>query len=431
MIEYYVNIEINGNPQPVGIISGQTPRDVCFRYLTDYCSDPQAMPISVCLPLQEDAFDPGRTRNFFEGLLPEGFTRHFVAGWMHLDAGDYLSILHGLGRECIGAISITAGEEMPFAAYEKISPEEVKRLAAEGASTSAELVTKAHISLTGATGKVGLYYDDTHDDWYLPAGTAPSTHIVKQSHVRLESIVTNEQLCMMTARRCGISVPESFIINTGNAADGEVLYATRRYDRMFRQNAVQISGLPRPSRLHQEDFAQALGISSTEKYEAEERHYLKQIFTLLRQYSADPVVDQLMLWDSIVFDFLIGNTDAHLKNFSLLYSPDLKSIRLAPAYDIVSTIVYESSTRDMAFRIGEDINLDRICRESFMRAAKEAGLGAPMAMKRLESMQSIFRSALLSSADELMKKGFLRADEIAGRILRDGGIAKLSGSAAI
>ena len=85
----------------------------------------------------------------------------------------------------------------------------------------------------------------------------------------------------------------------------------------------------------------------------------------------------------------------------------------------------------MAFRIGEDINLDRICRESFMRAAKEAGLGAPMAMKRLESMQSIFRSALLSSADELMKKGFLRADEIAGRILRDGGIAKLSGSAAI
>ena len=62
-------------------------------------------------------------------------------------------------------------------------------------------------------------------------GTAPSTHIVKQSHVRLEGIVTNEQLSMMTAAKCGIEVPQSFIIDLGSGNDSEVLYATRRYDR--------------------------------------------------------------------------------------------------------------------------------------------------------------------------------------------------------
>ena len=73
---------------------------------------------------------------------------------------------------------------------------------------------RSHLSLTGASGKVGLYYDAAGKQWYLPKGTAPSTHIVKQSHVRLDGIVTNEQLSMMTAAKCGIDVPESFIYNT-------------------------------------------------------------------------------------------------------------------------------------------------------------------------------------------------------------------------
>ena len=95
-----------------------------------------------------------------------------------------------------------------------MSAEEVKRLAQEGATESAELVTKAHLSLTGASGKVGLYYDNEKDEWYLPYGDAPSTHIVKQSHVRLKNIVANEQLCLLTAKKLGIEVPESFIVKT-------------------------------------------------------------------------------------------------------------------------------------------------------------------------------------------------------------------------
>ena len=147
-------------------------------------------------------------------------------------------------------------------------------------------------------------------------------------------------------------MPESFIVNTGGRKDQDILFATRRYDRVFPEQPELIDGLPRPLRLHQEDFAQALGIRAREKYEQPGQEYLKRSFEMLRGFSSDPINDQLKLWDMLVFDYLIGNTDNHIKNLSILYSPNMKSIRLAPAYDIVSTCVYRESSRQMAIGIG-------------------------------------------------------------------------------
>lgn len=87
----------------------------------------------------------------------------------------------------------------------------------------------AFVSDRCASGKVGLYYKIDTNEWYLPIGAAPSTHIVKQSHVRLDGIVTNEQLCLQTAKNLGIDVPDSFVINVGTGKDEEVLFATHRY----------------------------------------------------------------------------------------------------------------------------------------------------------------------------------------------------------
>ncbi len=319
-----VFIELDGKQTYVGNIRGKQSDDAVFSYAPEYKNNPDNRSISINLPFEEEGFEPGRTRIFFEGLLPEGFTRRCVADWMHVDEGDYLSILSGLGNECLGAVKITerdAEEIQP--AYQKLSVEEVKNLAKEGAVEAVQLVTKAHLSLTGASGKAGLYYDGNADQWYLPVGDAPSTHIVKQSHVRLKGIVMNEQLCMMTAAKMGIDVPESFVINLGNAEEGDVLFATKRYDRVIGNESRRLQGLAVPYRLHQEDMAQALGISSAHKYEHNQAGYLKKAFQILQYHSADPIADQKKLWDMEIFHYLIGNTDNHIKNLSLVYGKNL------------------------------------------------------------------------------------------------------------
>ena len=420
-------IEIDGKAVPVGTITGTGGDDAVFAYAEEYRAQKGRRPISVALPFEADRFTPRQTHHFFDGLLPEGFTRRSVAAHLHLDEDDYLSILAALGGECLGAIRVVEEEHtIEPARYERLSVAQVRALAAEGTSKTANLVAESHLSLTGASGKAGLYFEPVEGVWYQPFGDAPSTHIVKQSHIRLEEIVVNEQLCLMTAGRLGIPVPESFIINLGNAAEEDVLFATKRYDRKDSAEGQVVSGLPRPNRLHQEDFSQALGISAANKYEKDGDRYLANCFELLRRVSENPVADQLQLWNQLLFDYLIGNTDNHIKNLSLLYSADMRTVRLAPAYDILSTAIYRKATRDMAISIGGVFRLDEIDRNAIRRAASEAGLGQGMALTCLERMTQKLPQALAESAEVLRQAGFWYAERLAERILKSGGISSWS-----
>ena len=123
----------------------------------------------------------------------------------------------------------------------------------------------------------------------MPIGEAPSTHIVKQSHIRLKRIVANEQLCSLTAKNLGIEIPQSFIIKTESSEAEDVLFATKRYDRRIQTNGRKLNGMNIPYRLHQEDFSQALGIPASEKYERDGGSYLRKMFGILRDYSSSPI----------------------------------------------------------------------------------------------------------------------------------------------
>ena len=415
-------VEKQGGYVNVGELTGDTPEEAVFSYSEEYTAG-GGTPISISLPVGEE-HSARQTRIFFEGLLPEGFTRRSVAGWLHVDEGDYLSILAGLGRECIGAIRITDGSEPEIKAeYHKLSVEQVRALAREGATKSAEIVIRSHLSLTGASGKVGLMYHG--GSWYQPVFDAPSSHIVKQSHIRLDSIVLNEHLAITAARNLGLDAAESSVVNIGDGADDEVLLASRRFDRKDSDAAELIDGIRRPYRLHQEDFAQAMGISSGNKYELPGGHYLADMFGVLRRYSANPLEDVLKLWRITVFDYLIGNTDNHIKNKSLLYTENLKSMRLAPAYDIVSTCIYPESTRDMAFNIGGKYSLDEIRRDDFAAAAQECGLGVRAAMREFDSLADGFEKSLSEAAAELKDQGLHAAGSIRDRILKNCGYSQL------
>lgn len=426
MKSYLVSVEINGEQASVGEISFQTADDATFSYAEEYLNRKDARPISLSLPLQAERFTAKQTKNFFSGLLPEGFTRRSVATWMHVDEDDYVSMLFGLGQECLGAIRISDGQVSSEDSYHLLDMDKVRELANEGATKSSQILVETHLSLTGATGKVGLYYDEKTGDWYLPYGTAPSTHIVKQSHVRLDGIVANERLCLLTASKLGICVPESFIIDTGNSQDKDVLFATKRYDRKIRENAQLINGMKKPDRLHQEDFSQAMGIPSVEKYERNYAGYLKGMFDILRKHSADPLRDQVELWKRVILNILIGNTDGHIKNSSLLYGEDLNSIRLAPAYDIVSTSVYDVSSKQMAMSIGGEYNIGRIKEKNIYDCADEVGLGKKLAGKYYDELSNNFEKALRESSLELFDKGFTNAKDICERILMTGGFHSLN-----
>ena len=87
-----ISIEVNGRQIPVGRITGTAPQDSCFAYSSEYIHAGHR-PISISLPLQEEPFTADATRNFFEGLLPEGFARKSVSEWLHADEDDYLTIV--------------------------------------------------------------------------------------------------------------------------------------------------------------------------------------------------------------------------------------------------------------------------------------------------------------------------------------------------
>lgn len=423
MRELSVYIELNGIQTLVGKISGEQYNDARFRYVREYIEAREAAPISVSLPFQDDYFSTEQTRNFFESLLPEGFSRKAVADWMKADENDYIAILAQLGRECLGAIKIVEGNDDRESGYELLSAERVKALAAEGATKSTEILLETHLSLTGASGKVGLYYNSDNNKWYLPKGDAPSTHIVKQSHVRHKQIVLNEQLCIQTAKRIGIAVPESFIVSNGSQSDQDVLYATPRYDRPLSENKI-IDGLKCPYRLHQEDFAQALGIFASDKYEKVPSGYMSRMFDLLRHNSVNPIEDQIALLRIIIFNYLIGNTDCHVKNFSLLYSEDLKSKRLAPAYDLVATRVYRT-TSNMSFYIGGELDITKINRNNFTISASEIGLSQKMVLDNFDYVANKLEGAMTEAAEDLANKGFENSILLKKEILGNGGYASL------
>lgn len=432
MEKLYVFVARLGTFEKVGELIKDDSGDVTFIYNSQYLNAVDVVPISIGLPLQEEQFDTLRTEIFFDGLLPEGFLRRTIAANLKVEDNDYFSILKVLGHECLGAVWIFDPEtDWPFGDYIEIDEKGIYELAREGASESVSVVLKTHLSLTGASGKVGLYYDENNNKWYLPCGAAPSTHIVKQSHVRLQDIVINEQLSLLTARNLGIDVPESFIIKAGGDKDNEMLFATKRYDRMMGLEndalfpAPVIKGLQSPYRLHQEDFSQALGIHAKNKYEKGEGSYLNRAFELVRNYSSDPLTDVYKLWDYLIFDYLIGNTDNHIKNLSLLYSPDLQSIRLAPLYDAICTTMYESSTREMSVSIDGRYIIDDIKRESFENVTGNLLLGRKLAMEHFDRLADKFESAINEAAFELADEGFSVVTDIKDKILASKKIDKI------
>ena len=182
--------------------------------------------------------------------------------------------------------------------------------------------------------------------------------------------------------------------------DGIDYLLVERYDRTLRKyGATTVL-----DRLHQEDFCQAQNIVPETKYQKEGGPSLKRCFQLLREVSGAPVIDLAHLLDAVIFNYLAGNNDAHGKNFSLLYygvGTANQETRLAPLYDIVSTVYYPELSEEMAMKIGDEYSSDRVTLKDFEKLAQEAGLAKPIVRRRVTEMAEAVLGAIETTKSQI------------------------------
>ncbi len=381
-------------------ITGQLVQDdggqMQFTYEEAWLNKPGAVPLSQSLPLRRETFKTKECRGFFGGILPEESKREIIARNLGISARNDYAMLERIGGECAGAVTfVPAGGALPERSYDyrKLSDKELAGILRELPHRPLLAGDEGvRLSLAGAQDKVAVRIEG--GEVSVPLGGAPSTHILKPAVERFEGVVFNEALCMKLAAAAGLPAAG---VET-RTVDGIDFLVVDRYDRLHGQSA---EGKPTLERLHQEDFCQALGIVSELKYQIEGGPSLKQCFMLLRDVSSAPVIDLAKLLDAVIFNYLVGNNDAHGKNFSLLYKPLEKGgreTRLSPLYDIVSTVYYPELSRDMAMKIGGEYSSEKIVAKDFEQLAEEAGLGRPLVRRRVPELADTVMQSLTKVA---------------------------------
>lgn len=367
-----------------------------FQYDPAWLSTPGASPISLRLPLQKEPFDPEHARPFFANLLPEADVRARIARGLGVSESNDFKLLEELGGDCAGALSLLPEGTSPETTgdYQLISSDELDRMIEQMAQRPLLTAQEGlRLSLAGAQEKIPVYLKDGRI--HLPRGSNASSHILKPAIPRFPNTVENEAFCMMLAAEAGLSVPKA-TIREGR----QPVYLIERYDRRLLDGKL--------TRVHQEDFCQALGVDYSRKYEGEGGPGLKACFALLDEHGSDPILDKRNLLKAVVFNHLIGNCDAHAKNFSLLL--DNGAVRLAPFYDLLSTKAYGTLSSKFAMRIGGQLRGEWVAKQHWLKLADEAEVGA---------------KAVLTICEELGETVPVAAGKLAERFLPEYGGEKI------
>ena len=366
---------------------------MAFRYTESWLNNPGAVPLSNSLLLKKEKFSRNECRGFFAGILPDESKREIIAKNLGISAGNDFAMLEQIGGECAGAVTfIPMGEILPERNYHYRELTEAKLVEILRMLPRRPLLAGEdgiRLSLAGAQDKIAVHVHNNQIS--IPLGGAPSTHILKPAIEHFEGIVFNEAFCMNLAGAIGLETAKVAVARVENID----YLLVQRYDRKIVTDAS--TGAESLEREHQEDFCQALGIVPENKYQNEGGPSLKQCFALVRDFSAAPVIDLQRLLDAVIFNFLIGNHDAHGKNFSLLYCG---GTRLAPLYDVLSTAFYPELAKKMAMKIGDEYASDRVRAKQFDQMADEAGLAKPMVKRRVQEMAEEVLSEARKIVDE-------------------------------
>lgn len=385
----------------IGILRTTENQGLSFTYTKDYRNKTNALPLSLSLPLGEESFNQKECLPYFIGLLPEGEVKKKIAQALHISELSTIKFLEALGGECAGSVSFYGLNKSENIAVEYHSEQD------KGAHTNNKQLTKSwsltndyytalsneeiytliqnihirpliqgtkdvRLSLAGAQEKFSLAY--IRDAWHLPKYGAPSTHIIKPSvKGSFDYIAENEFFCMQLAKAFELDVPNHTLLQIGDA----FIFVIERYDRLFLAQEQKIE------RIHQEDFCQALRIMSDSKYQNDGGPSIPDCVELIKNNLTNPIQDMSKFLKAIVFNYVIGNCDAHGKNFSLLIKDS--SVTLAPLYDLVSTTLYPALNTKMAMKIGTNYDIMQVTKSNFIKLAELCDIKPRIFFDTLES----------------------------------------------
>lgn len=411
-----------------------------FEYSASWQEAPGSYPLSLSMPLAGTEYGHATIEPFLWGLLPDNeiVLRRWAKDFQ-VSARNPFSLIAHVGMDCAGAVQFVKDENLEEALSQHsggvdwLTEEEVaERLrdldADEGAWRRSG--DTGQFSLAGAQPKTALLFDGQR--WGVPHGRVPTTHIIKPPSGELPGHAENEHLCLSLARALGIPTAHSQV----QQFEGVTAIVVERYDRVrvtelaaskaaeaamyaaspeepeaiarvarATADARALSELAKTSpvyRAHQEDFCQALSVYPERKYQNEGGPGPRQIIELLRAHAsagrkektADRSIahdeDVATFIDALIFNWLVGGTDAHAKNYSVLIGGD-GLVRLAPLYDVASLLAYpkeDAQKAKLAMKVGGKYRLRDIGIREWEKFAREMRIDSDMLIDRVRAMAS-------------------------------------------
>ena len=382
------------NHRRVGRLTQDRHGDLSFDYERDWVEHPDSLALSASMPKRAETYRRRQCRPFFAGLLPDEGQREAVARALGVSPGNDFALLERLGGEVAGALQLLPADQSPDGNGPDRLPEPLDDAGLAGVLDT--LPTRPllagdgdlRLSLAGAQSKLPVVL--VGGAVALPVPGQPTTHILKPQIDRFPGTTENESFAMRLAAAVGLDAAA-----VEPRAAGRTFLLVERYDRSVSKDGV--------SRIHQEDFCQALGVPPERKYAGEGGPAFRDCFALLRRVSARPAVDVLKLLDAAVFNLVVGNADAHGKNFSLLH--DGRGPRLAPLYDLLATVAYPDLSPRLAMRIGRRGTLEEMDADGWARFARDGGLSLPLVRRRVVEVAERVAALAEQVAAELEQPG--------------------------
>ncbi len=359
-----MSLDVHLDGHRIGTLERGTGTDYTFAYTPDVISEAEgAVVLSNSLPVREEAYGAIETRTFFEGLLPEESRRSEIARELRIDSNDGYALLAEIGRDCAGAVVIVpegAGIGSGDGSVAWLDDAELQELVERLPTRPLGIARrgrKMRLSLAGVQRKLTLIRSGS-GQFGEPQADTPSTHLIKPQYGEdYPDLAYNEVFCMRVARCAGLPVAETELLSIGSRP---CLLSTR-FDRSS-------DGLT-TTRLHQEDACQALGVPSNLKYETHGGPGFRQLRELLLEVGRGADVETLVR--AAACNFVLGNSDAHGKNYAILFAE--LGRRLAPLYDIVCTAAYDLD-EEMAMPIGDAVEPAAVTRMDWVDMSSDCDL---------------------------------------------------------